>query len=313
MSIAPKSTDQTTFAKALSRFQREDPTFRVSVDEESKETIISGMGELHLGIYVERIKREYNCECVTGKPRVAFRETITKSSKFDYLHKKQSGGAGQYGRVIGIIEPINFAETETETGETTSSDSSTGESSSTLSSATENEFVNQIIGGAIPTQYIASCEKGFADACVKGNLTGNKVIKVRVILQDGVAHSVDSSDLAFRIASAKAFRQAYEKAKPIILEPVMKVNIQVPTEFQGNVSSALAKRRGVIVDSDAGVDYSDIVAEVPLNEMFGYSSELRSATQGKGEFSMEYKEHLPVPQNVQAELVEEHKKYLENK
>lgn len=286
LSINPVGRETPNFSKALNRFQKEDPTFRVHVDSESKETIISGMGELHLQIYVERMKREYNVECTTGKPRVAFRETLTQPAKFNYTHKKQSGGAGQFGRVIGTIEPM---QTDPETGK-------------------DVGFENRVVGGNIPTNFIPACEKGFLDALEKGPLIGHPVNGVKMILEDGAAHSVDSSEMAFRIATRAAFQEAFAKARPTILEPIMNVSITAPVEFQGTVIGGLNKRKGTIVDTDVQEDFFNVIADVPLNDMFGYSTELRSATQGKGEFTMEYKEHQPVPSHVQEELIKEYKK-----
>ncbi|KAI8369491.1 translation elongation factor G [Radiomyces spectabilis] len=286
LSLQPKGKENHNFSKALNRFQKEDPTFRVHVDNESKETIISGMGELHLQIYVERMKREYNVECVTGKPQVAFRETITQPGKFNYTHKKQSGGAGQFARVMGFLEPM---EKDEETG-------------------TDIGFESRVVGGNIPTNYIPACEKGFGDALEKGPLIGHPVNGIRMVLEDGAAHAVDSSELAFRIATRAAFNEAFAKAKPTILEPIMNVSITAPTEFQGAVIGGLNKRKGTVVDTDVQEDYFNVTADVPLNDMFGYSTELRSATQGKGEFSMEYKEHQPVQTHVQEQLIQEYKK-----
>ncbi|KAI7902503.1 translation elongation factor G [Cokeromyces recurvatus] len=291
LSLMPKGKESANFSKALNRFQKEDPTFRVHIDTESKETIISGMGELHLQIYVERMKREYNVECVTGKPRVAFRETITQPAKFNYTHKKQSGGAGQFGRVMGQLEPM---ERDEESGK-------------------DIEFENRVVGGNIPTNFIPACEKGFNDALEKGPLIGHPVSGVRMILEDGAAHAVDSSELAFRIATKNAFQEAFAKAKPSILEPIMNVAITAPIEFQGSVIGGLNKRKGTIIDTEIQEDYFNVVADVPLNDMFGYSTELRSATQGKGEFSMEYKEHQPVQTHVQEDLIKEYRKELASK
>ncbi|KAJ3057139.1 Elongation factor G, mitochondrial [Rhizophlyctis rosea] len=288
LSISPKGKETPNFAKALNRFQREDPTFRCHVDPESKETIISGMGELHLEIYVERMKREYNVECVTGKPRVAFRETITKKVEFNYTHKKQSGGSGQFGRVIGFIEPL---EEVTEDGE-------------------EIEFSNETVGMNIPTNFIPAIGKGFYEACNKGALIGHPVTKVRMVLLDGMAHEVDSSEIAFKLAAIGAFREAALKASPIILEPIMDVSLSAPSEYQSAVVGLLNKRKGTIGDAEVRDDYVEVTAEVPLNEMFGFSTDLRSCTQGKGEFSMEYKRHSPVMQFVQQQLIDEYKKKL---
>ncbi len=299
LSIKPANKDSTAnFSKALARFQREDPTFRVHIDQESGETIISGMGELHLEIYVERMKREYNCPCITGKPQVAFRETIQVKSVFDYTHKKQSGGAGQFGRVVGYIEPIQSYATDSEAVE------------GVLNFA--NEFGNRVVGGAIPTEFIPACEKGFKEAAGKGALIGHPVVGVRFVLEDGSSHVVDSNEFSFRTAAINGFKKAYEAARPIILEPIMKVSVNCPFEFQGAVMGNLNKRRAIILDSESQEDNMNIAAEVPLNSMFGYSTELRSLSQGKGEFSMEYKAHRPVLPPIQAELIEAYRKALKN-
>ncbi|KAG9447830.1 hypothetical protein H6P81_013958 [Aristolochia fimbriata] len=284
LAISPVSKDSSGhFSKALNRFQREDPTFRVGTDSESGQTIISGMGELHLDIYVERIRREYKVDAIVGKPRVNFRETITQRAEFDYLHKKQTGGQGQYGRVCGYVEPLP-----------------TG-------SATKFEFENMIIGQAIPSGFIPAIEKGFKEAANSGSLIGHPVENIRIVLTDGAAHAVDSSELAFKSAAIYAFRQCYSAAKPVILEPTMLVEVKVPSEFQGPVTGDINKRRGVIVGNDQDGDDCVVTAHVPLNNMFGYSTSLRSMTQGKGEFTMEYKEHLPVPQDVHMQLVNTYK------
>ncbi|KAJ2703872.1 Elongation factor G, mitochondrial [Coemansia sp. IMI 203386] len=291
LSLTPKDKNSPNFSKALNRFQREDPTFRVHVDSESKQTIISGMGELHLDIYVERMRREYGVDCTTGKPQVAFRETATRRSQFSYTHKKQSGGAGQFGRVIGYIEPID----EDQQAEL------------------PHEFVNNVVGGNIPTNYIPACEKGFTDGLQEGFMIGHPIVGVRMVLQDGAAHSVDSSELAFRLAAFHAFRESFKTSNPRVLEPVMTVEVSAPIEFQGSVLGSLNKRKGLIIDTETQEDYCVVAAEVPLNNMFGYSTELRSATQGKGEFSMEYKKHAPVLPNVQEDLIKEHQKKLAEK
>jgi elongation factor G len=278
ISLAIKPLDKMSLdrmAKALNRFTKEDPTFRTHVDPESHETIIQGMGELHLDIYVERMKREYNAEVETGKPQVAYREAITSRVEFDYTHKKQTGGAGQYGRVIGQIEP--YAEGT-------------------------YEFVNEVKGGRIPREFIPACDKGFRAAMKKGELIGFPVIGVRIILRDGQYHEVDSSDHAFQAAASGAFRQVYRKAKPQILEPVMKVSVEGPTEFAGNVFASINQRRGVIVSSVEDGLFSRVDAEVPLAEMFGYSMQLRSLTQGKAEFTMEFLKYGRVPAGVAEEL-----------
>ncbi|KAJ7950864.1 Elongation factor G, mitochondrial [Quillaja saponaria] len=284
LAVQPVSKDSGgQFSKALNRFQREDPTFRVGLDPESGQTIISGMGELHLDIYVERIRREYKVDATVGKPRVNFRETVTQRAEFDYLHKKQTGGQGQYGRVIGYIEPLPEG------------------------SPTKFEFENMIVGQAIPSNFVPAIEKGFKEAANSGSLIGHPVEHLRIVITDGAAHAVDSSELAFKLASIYAFRQCYAAAKPVILEPVMLVELKVPTEFQGAVAGDINKRKGVIVGNDQEGDDSVITAHVPLNNMFGYSTALRSMTQGKGEFTMEYKEHSPVSHDVQTQLVNTYK------
>ncbi|CAM8987355.1 unnamed protein product [Rhodiola kirilowii] len=284
LAVSPVSKDAGgQFSKALNRFQKEDPTFRVGLDAESGQTIISGMGELHLEVYVERIRREYKVDATVGKPRVNFRETVTQRAAFDYLHKKQSGGSGQYGRVTGFIEPLPPG------------------------SSTKFEFENSIVGQAIPSGFIPAIEKGFREAANSGSLIGHPVEDIRVVLTDGAAHAVDSSELAFKLASIYAFRQCYTAAKPVILEPIMTVELKVPTEFQGPVTGDLNKRKGMIIGNDQEGDDSVVTAEVPLNNMFGYSTALRSMTQGKGEFTMEYKEHAAVSNDVQTQLVNAHK------
>jgi len=280
LAVAPKErSGQANFSKALNRFTREDPTFRVHRDEESAQTIISGMGELHLEIYIERMKREYNCEVVAGKPQVAYRETITQRGDFAYTHKKQTGGSGQFGRVVGYLEPLPADSVET------------------------YEFVDDITGGAIPREFIPAVDKGFREALKKGSLIGFPVVGVRALINDGDSHDVDSSEQAFKTAAIMAFREGYEAAKPTILEPIMKVEVQAPEEFQGSVVGQLNQRRGTIPSTENSEGYLTAVAEVPLNSMFGYSTDLRSATQGKGEFTMEFAKYAPVPRAEQEEMM----------
>lgn len=271
---------------------QEDPTLRVRVDSETKETVLSGMGELHLEVYIERMKREYGVECVTGQPNVNYKETIGSMQKFDWLHKKQTGGSGQYARVMGYIEPLSEDERK-ETGDV-------------------NKFENRCVGTNIPPEFYSSCEKGMTDAMVEGALVGAEVEGVRVVLEDGAAHAVDSSDQAFRTCMAHAVRDTMKRASPAILEPVMSVEVEIPSEFQGTVVAGINRRMGLIQASDMNEDGSGIRidAEVPLANMFGYSTELRSQTQGKGEFTMEYQKHVPVPRNAQEDLM---KKYREEK
>ncbi len=268
-----KSSDQ--MGKALNRFTKEDPTFQTFVDPESNQTIIKGMGELHLEVYIERMKREYKCEVEVGMPQVAYREAITQRADFNYTHKKQTGGSGQYGRVAGFIEP-----------------------------ATEKnyEFVNMVKGGAIPNEFIPSCEKGFKAALEKGSLIGFPIVNTKCVVNDGQSHAVDSSDIAFQLAAIGAFREAYLKAKPVILEPIMKVAIEGPTEFQGNIFGTINQRRGLITASTEDGTFCKVEAEVPLSEMFGFSTILRSLTQGKAEFSMEFEKYGRVPTSVSEQL-----------
>jgi elongation factor G len=281
LAVEPKKKEgSANFSKALNRFTKEDPTFRVWRDEESGQTICAGMGELHLEIYIERIRREYGVEVTVGQPQVAYRETITQHADFQYTHKKQTGGSGQFARVCGFLEP-------TEEG-------------------AHYEFLNKIVGGAIPKEYQASCDKGFQDALDKGGLIGFPVTGIRACINDGLSHAVDSSDMAFRIASRSAFREVYNKCAPVILEPIMKVSVETPEEFAGTVLGTLNKRRGMISGSGTSMGTTTIEAEVPLSEMFGYSNELRSSTQGKAEFSMEFAKYSPVPRTVQEELIKEY-------
>ncbi|KAG2106517.1 P-loop containing nucleoside triphosphate hydrolase protein [Suillus cothurnatus] len=288
LAIKPEGKETPNFSRALNRFQKEDPTFRVHLDKESKETIISGMGELHLEIYVERMRREYNVACTTGKPRVAFRETITQRAEFNYTHKKQTGGAGQFARVIGYIEPMEYSE----------------------DLGRDVDFVNIVMGGNVPTNFIPAVEKGFYEALEKGSLSGNPITGCCFVLKDGAFHAVDSSELAFRNATIGAFREAYKNTKPVILEPIMTVEVVAPSEFQSAVIGGLNQRRGTIIDSEVRDEEFVCIAEVALNDMFGYSSQLRGATQGKGEFTMEYKNHMPVLPNVQRELEEAYRKTM---
>lgn len=279
LAITPKdkkSADQ--MAKALNRFTKEDPTFQTYVDPESNQTIIKGMGELHLEVYIERMRREYKCEVDTGMPQVAYRETITQRAEFNYTHKKQTGGSGQYGRVAGYMEPLDKG---------------------------DYEFVDNIKGGAIPNEYIPSCDKGFREAMKKGALIGFPIVGVRCVINDGQYHPVDSSDIAFQLAAIGAFREGYAKAKACILEPIMKVSVEGPTEFQGNIFASLNQRRGIITSSTEDGAYSRVEAEVPLSEMFGYSTVLRSLTQGKAEFTMEFEKYGKVPSSISDTLIKE--------
>ncbi|MCB9664859.1 MAG: elongation factor G [Alphaproteobacteria bacterium] len=271
-------------SKALNRFSKEDPTFRVTSDPETGETIIAGMGELHLDVYIERMRREYKVPVETSPPRVSYRETFTQKADFNYTHKKQTGGSGQYGRVAGFIEPHPEGK--------------------------DYEFVDNIVGGSIPREFIPSCDKGFSASVDKGLLIGAPVVNVRVTINDGSSHAVDSSDMAFQAAAKGAWRETYMKAGPVILEPIMKVEVEGPAEFTGNIISTINQRRGMVVGSSEEEGFAKVEADVPLAEMFGYSTDLRSATQGKAEFAMEFTRYEPVPRSVSEELV---KKYQDEK
>jgi elongation factor G len=277
LTVNPKDNKaKANMSKALQRFTKEDPTFRTMVDEETSETIIAGMGELHLDVYVERMKREYGAEVETGRPQVAYREAVTQRADFNYVHRKQTGGSGQYGKVIGHLEP---------------------------SESGGFEFENRVTGGNIPGEYISSVEKGFKSMLDKGPLVGFPIVGVRVVLEDGASHAVDSSDNAFQQAAKGCFRETYPKAGPQVLEPMMKVAVETPGEFQGDVMGTLMQRRGIIIGTTEDSGFVMIEAEVPLAEMFGYATVLRSATQGKAEFTMEFSRYTPAPKDVAEDLV----------
>ena len=273
-------------SKGLNRFTKEDPTFRVEIDGESGQTIIKGMGELHLEVYIERLRREFGVDLTTGNPQVAYRETIQQHAAFDYTHKKQTGGSGQFAKVQGFIEPLDSDDKDQ-----------------------NYTFESKIVGGSISKDFIPAVDKGFKAAMEMGSLIGFPVLNVRTVLEDGAMHDVDSSDMAFQLAGRQAFKQAYAAAKPVILEPVMKVEVETPTEFQGSVLGNVSQRRGMIQGSTEEDQYTILVAEVPLSEMFGYATELRSMTQGKAEFTMEFAKYAPVPKSVQEDLM---KKYSAN-
>jgi elongation factor G len=288
LAIAPKTKEGVNnFTKALQKFRKEDPTFRVHRDEESNETIISGMGELHLEIYVERMKREFNCEVTVGQPQVAYRETIMQGAEYDYTHKKQTGGSGQFAKISGEIRPLG----PQEDGKTFL-------------------FNNKVVGGRIPKEFIPAVEEGFNEQCAKGPLIGFPIVGVEVDLMDGSYHDVDSSYMAFKIAAMAAMREVYQKAKPTVLEPIMKLETTVPEEYQGPATGQINQRRGVITGTTSIEGNVTIEAEVPLTEMFGYSTDLRSGTKGKGEFSMEFLKYSQAPRNIQDTLA---KKYAEKR
>lgn len=283
---AEKQDDLAKISKALNRFMKEDPTFRVYVDEESNETIIRGMGELHLEIYVQRIQREYKANVIVGQPKVNYRESPGKEASFDYKHKKQTGGSGQYGHVVGRLKPLPEG------------------------SEGNFKFTNLVVGGSIPKEYIPGCEKGFKESMDKGPIAGFQVIGVEIELTDGTFHPVDSSEMAFKIASREAFKEAFIASKPTILEPIMKVEIETPLDFQGTVQGDISSRRGILQGTDMRGDIAVVIAEVPLSEMFGYSTQLRSMTQGKAGFSMEFAKYRAVPMSIQEQLI---KKYQEER
>lgn len=283
MAISPvHSKDRDNFAKAVARFTKEDPTFKFHFDPDNKETIVSGMGELHLEIYAQRMEREYSCPVQLGKPKVAFRETLMSPCEFDYLHKKQSGGQGQYARVIGIIEPLPPHKN------------------------TVVEFKDETVGTNVPKPFIPGVKKGLEIMCQKGLLSGHKISGIKFRLIDGAHHIVDSSELAFNLAAQGAIKQVFEEGSWNILEPIMTVEVVAPEEFQGTVISMLNKRHGIITGTDAVSGWFTVYAEVPLNEMFGFVSELRSVTQGKGEYSMEYSRYTPALPEIQEELIQQY-------
>ncbi|MBN2797557.1 MAG: elongation factor G [Deltaproteobacteria bacterium] len=274
--ITPKkSAGLQNLSKALQRFVKEDPTFRVHTDVETGETVIAGMGELHLDVYVERIRREYKVEVEVSPPRVSYRESITQRADFNYLHKKQTGGSGQYARVAGYIEPAEA----------------------------DYEFDDKIVGGVIPREFIPSCDKGFRSMQDKGRLIEAKVTGVKVVINDGAFHPVDSSDIAFQEAARGAWRETYAKATPVILEPVMKVSVEGPSEFLGAIMGTLMQRRGHVVGSTEEGEYCSVESEVPLAEMFGYATTLRSNTQGRAEFTMEFGRYERVPNSISETLI----------
>ncbi|OYT10622.1 MAG: elongation factor G [Bacteroidetes bacterium 4572_112] len=290
LSVQPKEkSGQVNFSKAMNRFQKEDPTFRIYRDDESGETIMCGMGELHLEVYIERIRREYNCEVIVGQPKVAYREAITQTIEFDHTHKKQSGGSGQYARIAGFIEPME----------------ATGDST--------YEFINKIVGGVIPKEYIPAVDKGFKAQLAEGVLIGQPIVGIKAHLNDGATHAVDSSDMAFQLAGRQAMKKSIAQAKPIVLEPIMKLEVSAPEEFQGVVIGQLNQRRGIIQNTQVETGYVTVEAEVPLKEMFGYSSDIRSVTQGKGEFTMEFEKYIQVPKGIQEDIIKDYQEALKEK
>jgi len=279
ISLSVKPVDnrsQVNLTKALQRFTKEDPTFKTGADEETGDTIIHGMGELQLEVYIERMKREYSVDVEVSPPQVAYRETISRRVDYDYTHKKQTGGSGQYGRVVGYIEPNPDG---------------------------DFEFVDEIKGGAIPRQFIPAVEKGMKSMLAEGRKIGAPVVNVRVVLNDGKSHTVDSSDIAFKEAARAAWREAYDRGAPKVLEPIMRLVVEAPSAHAGAVLSTIMQRRGTVIGQQEVGGMTITEAEVPLAEMFGYATTIRSATQGKADFTMEFSRYLTVPGAVQADLV----------
>lgn len=288
MSIKPaEKKGDGNFAKAVARFTKEDPTYRIWFDNENKETVASGMGELHLEIYAQRMEREYNCPVIMGKPTVSFREMLTKPVNFDFFHKKQSGGRGEYARVIGVMEPLDPTEN------------------------TKIEFVDETTGTNVPKPFVPGVKKGFMDSCERGMMAGQKVTGVRMRLQDGANHAVDSSEWAFYQAAQSAFQEVCEDGVWQVLEPVMSVEVNSPQEFSSQVFSLINHRTGIITGQTGRDDWFSLEAEVPLNNMFGFSAELRSLTQGKGEYTMEYSRYSPASLETTDRVVAEYQKKQE--
>jgi elongation factor G len=285
LAVLPESSkDQDQMAKALNRFMREDPTFRVSSDPETGETLIAGMGELHLDVYVERMKREYKANITVGKPNVSYREAPTKETPYDYRHKKQTGGSGQFAHIAGKLVPLP-------------------EDAEVM-----YEFDDKITGGTIPREYIPAVDKGFQEAMKKGPLAGYEIVGVKMTLEDGGFHAVDSSEMAFRICAVDAFRQVFEKSKPCLLEPIMRVEIETPIDYQGAIVGDLNSRRGIIHGTENRENYSIINAEVPLANMFGYATIIRSLSKGMATFTMEMSKYSRVPNNIAEEIIATRKK-----
>ena len=293
MSIQPLSRDNADkLGKALQRFRKEDPTFHVMTDDETNETVIAGMGELHLEVYVERIKREYGVEVEVGAPKVSYRESGQQAFDFDHKRKKQSGGSGQYGHIVGQMRPMTDEDREEADG-------------------AEMYFEDKVTGGRIPKEFIPAVRKGFEEMMSKGPVAGYPVVGLAITLKDGTYHDVDSSDMAFKLTARECFREHFNRMKPVLLEPIMLMEIECPEEFQGSVVGQVSSKRGMIVETDTTDGLTKIIAEVPLAETFGYSTSLRSQTQGQGSFTMELCKYSPVPGSIQTEIIEERRKELQ--
>jgi elongation factor G len=280
LSVVPAgNADQERMAKALSRFMKEDPTFRVSTDPETGETVIAGMGELHLDIYVERMRREYRAQVTVGAPSVSYREAPTVEASFNYRHKKQTGGAGQFAHVVGRLIPLP------------------------PDSEVTYEFEDNVVGGRIPGEYIPAVNKGFQAALKKGPIAGYEVVGCRMCLDDGSAHAVDSSEMAFRIAARDAFVEAFRRSRPCLMEPIMKVEVETPREYQGAIVGDLNSRRGIILDTEVRGLCAVVRAEVPLASMFGYATVVRGLSKGMATFTMEMSRYARVPVKLAEEII----------
>ena len=286
VAIEPKTkADQEKMGIALGRLAQEDPSFRVSSDEETNQTIIAGMGELHLDVLVDRMRREFKVEANVGKPQVAYREAITaKVTDIEGKHAKQSGGRGQYGHVVIDMFPLDKNDKD--------------------GAPMDYEFVNEIKGGVIPTEYIPAVDKGIQEQLKSGPLAGYPVVNMGVRLHFGSYHDVDSSELAFKLAASIAFKDGFKKAKPVLLEPIMKVEVETPEDYMGDVIGDLNRRRGMIEGMDDLPTGKVVRAQVPLSEMFGYATDLRSQTQGRASYSMEFLKYNEAPNNVAQAVIE---------
>jgi elongation factor G len=280
IAVSPQSRgDAEKLSKALARFRKEDPTFRVESDHETGEILVEGMGELHLDIYLERIRREYKVAVEVGAPKVRYREAPSHAAEFDYKFKKQTGGSGQYAHIVGRLEPLEEGFEE------------------------PFEFEENVVGGRIPKQYLPSVEKGFRNSLLKGPVAEYPVVGVKAVVDDGSYHEVDSSDKAFQTCAERCFREMFPKTKPVLLEPIMRVELEAPEAFQGAVTGDTVSRRGIITSTDIMEGISRVVAEVPLAETFGYATDLRSMTQGQGTFTMELLCYRRVPPSIQEEII----------
>ncbi len=301
MAIAPANRDGADrLSKALHRFRREDPTLQVTTDEETGETLIAGMGELHLEIYVERIRREFMVEVEVGVPKVNYRESPTVTAAFNVRHKKQTGGSGQFAHIVGEMGPLSEADLEPDTeGEEAPIDKTDGG---------RFLFEEHVVGGRIPKQYVPAVEKGFRSMLQKGPVAGYPVVGLKVDLLDGSYHEVDSSEMAFQIVARTTMREQFSKTHPVLLEPVMKIEVECPGDFQGTVVGDLISRRGMIVGTAMDGPVARIEAEIPLAETFGYSTDVRSMTQGQGTFTLEFARYKRLPPSIEREIIMQRKK-----